>query len=123
MGVDNLVPLLFTARMSWETIHCYAKEAELWTSLAVNIYVILSAVIFGCVRAIKSKLSLRQQIDIALSWAYVLGAFVFAIGFLNISIHPPTVDSRYITVPMTALWFILGFVGLAANLHQGTIRE
>lgn len=32
--------------MDWPTIHAYAEEAELWTTLAINVWLIIGAISF-----------------------------------------------------------------------------
>jgi hypothetical protein len=109
--------------MQWETIHSYAEEIELWASLVINLYLLFSAGVFVFTRVIKSKLSLREQVENALSWGTVLFGFVFTAGLLSVSINPPGVASRYITIPLTAFFFIGSCLTLLANFQRKPIGK
>ena len=96
----------------------YAEEAELWTSLAINSWVIFGALIFLLVSIWRTKLSFLEQLKIAVSWSYVALSILFTIGFLILSIATEHPASRFITVPFTAFW-IFGAVVLSwANLTK-----
>jgi len=76
--------------MNWETIHSYAEELELWTSLGINIWLITGAIVFLIVHAKQKALPLEKQFAKAFSRSaevtlifLVALAFAFALALLT----------------------------------------
>jgi hypothetical protein len=68
--------------LNWQTIHAYAEEAELWTTLAINIWILLSAAYFAVGRLISVTRPLAQQVtDAAIEGAYNL---LMLLAFLGV---------------------------------------
>jgi hypothetical protein len=57
--------------MDCHTIHCYAEEVELWTSLAINIWLILTAISFVAANPRVRLEPLVFHIARAIIWGFI----------------------------------------------------
>jgi hypothetical protein len=60
--------------MQWAAIHHVAEEAELWTSLFINLWILLSATIIATRWALGQRQTFeKHRDDIELAWYLLVG--------------------------------------------------
>jgi hypothetical protein len=72
--------------MQWSDIHSYAIEIELWTTLAINAWLILTGLMFVSGRFMRATVPVAKSLEAAakLSFAFVFGLaiLIFVSAFL-----------------------------------------
>jgi len=70
--------------MDWPTIHAYAEEVELWTTLTINLWVLIGAILFAWRRLwTEPKSTIGQElISIAREATFSISVFVSMGGML-----------------------------------------
>ena len=58
--------------MDWSTVHAYAVEAEIWTTLLVNSWLIVGAISFFVLSPGEAKHALSTQLFGAVLWASIV---------------------------------------------------
>ncbi len=67
--------------MDWPTVHHYAEEVELWTSLAINSWVIVGAISFLVLRVYRAAMPFADRLSRAVAWgAAIVGTAFFVVS-------------------------------------------
>ena len=78
--------------LDWRTVHRYAEEIELWTSLAINCWVLITATMFAIVRLRTVKVDLGDFLYSSITIGAVVGIIFAGLGsmyFSTFTFHRP----------------------------------
>ena len=69
--------------MDWTVLHSYAVEADLWTSLAINCWLIIGGIVFLLVRINRSRPPITDQIGFAAFCSFMIlwGVFTVSLAY------------------------------------------
>jgi CDP-diglyceride synthetase len=114
--------------MTWTRIHSYAAEVELWTSLGINCWIIIGAIVFISTRMESAQASIEKQLARAVLWGGVamsaisLGFFLFLLIALLLSNNPDRFSPDLI-IPFLLMLAVIGLGAFAIFVGWKVGRE
>jgi hypothetical protein len=104
--------------VSWNDVHSYAVETELWTSLAINAWVILGGAIFLATRAWRTALPFENQIRTAGTWsAAIVSVAIIVIMLASVVGIGPALGLRFLPIYIGVA--LIYFVFASRDLLRG----
>jgi hypothetical protein len=111
MSLDQL------SNIDWKQFHSFAQEAELWSSLAINTWLILGGIIFLFMNRKSSPL---DELVGAGGWSLIIVFFYFAALMSFFAVANPfdiVVSKRLTLALMAAVWAVLA-LALLRRIRQ-----
>ncbi|HTQ14157.1 MAG TPA: hypothetical protein VMH86_09795 [Rhizomicrobium sp.] len=75
--------------MQWNALHEYAEEAELWTTLAINFWIIATGIFFVIARATNASRPLASQLTSVAIGGFTASMLILTVfGVVDVAMNP-----------------------------------